>query len=109
MEKHLSMAVQPLGQFRQRFAAVRNLVLGRLVHLGVCLPLVLEAGVPSWKKESCQQNGPAPRRTTTSTSGFTDRNLLVRELERSCPGYNVSGRFIRSRREKVGDRTSVLP
>jgi hypothetical protein len=43
----LSVCVKPFGQLGQRLATMRNLVFLDLGHLGVCLALVLEAGIPS--------------------------------------------------------------
>lgn len=43
----LSVCVKPFGQLGQRLATMRNLVLLNLGHLGICLALVLETGIPS--------------------------------------------------------------
>lgn len=43
----LSLSLQPLLQFVQRFAPVADFVLLTLLHLCICLAIVLEARVPA--------------------------------------------------------------
>ena len=61
---------------------MRNLVLLDLGHLGVCLALVLEAGIPSCGSNQSLSNSISKQQAYQSRSG--------REPRQSCPVVSVS-------------------
>jgi hypothetical protein len=80
------LLLQPLDQFRQRLAPMRNLVLLRLRHLRVRLALVLEARVPAYATISSANFSPLEPILGQGT--YQNPSGLVRV--RSCPAHTVS-------------------